>query len=57
MIDLPAPGTRVSLRYLLPAGSLPPHPHVVGHVVAAAPKVAMALGYDTDDAFEPHSAG
>ena len=32
---------------------------VVGlpRVVAAAPKVAMALGYDTDDAFEPHSAG
>ena len=32
---------------------------VVGlpRVVAAAPKLAMALGYDTDDAFEPHSAG
>ena len=32
---------------------------VVGlpRVVAAAPKVAMALGYDTDDAFESHSAG
>jgi 4-carboxymuconolactone decarboxylase len=32
---------------------------VVGlpRVVAAAPKLAMALGYDTDDAFESHSAG
>ncbi|WP_137145872.1 GNAT family N-acetyltransferase [Mycolicibacterium sp. CR10] len=37
MIDLPAPGTRVSLRYLLPAGSLPPHTDVVGHLVAAGP--------------------
>jgi 4-carboxymuconolactone decarboxylase len=26
-------------------------------VVAAAPKLAMALGYDTDDAFEAQSAG
>jgi 4-carboxymuconolactone decarboxylase len=26
-------------------------------VVAAAPKLALALGYDTDDAFEPESAG
>ena len=32
---------------------------VVGlpRVVAAAPKLAMALGYDTDDAFEPSPAG
>jgi 4-carboxymuconolactone decarboxylase len=32
---------------------------VVGlpRVVAAAPKLAMALGYDTDDALEPHSGG
>jgi 4-carboxymuconolactone decarboxylase len=26
-------------------------------VVAAAPKLAMALGYDTDDDMEPHSTG
>jgi alkylhydroperoxidase/carboxymuconolactone decarboxylase family protein YurZ len=26
-------------------------------VVAAAPKLAMALGYDTDDALEPQSGG
>ena len=26
-------------------------------VVAAAPRLAIALGYDTDDAFEPESAG
>ena len=32
---------------------------VVGlpRVVAAAPKLAMALGYDTDDALEPQSNG
>ena len=32
---------------------------VVGlpRVVAAAPKLAMALGYDTDDALEPQSGG
>jgi alkylhydroperoxidase/carboxymuconolactone decarboxylase family protein YurZ len=32
---------------------------VVGlpRVVAAAPKLAMALGYDTDDDLEPHSGG
>ena len=32
---------------------------VVGlpHVVAAAPKLAMALGYDTNDALEPQSGG
>lgn len=41
MIDLPAPGTRVSLRYLLPAGSLPPHTDVVGHLVAAGPTVRV----------------
>jgi 4-carboxymuconolactone decarboxylase len=27
------------------------------HVVAAAPKLAMALGYDTDDAFESQAGG
>ena len=41
MIDLPAPGTRVSLRYLLPAGSTPPHTDVVGHLVAAGPTVRV----------------
>ncbi len=41
MIDLPAPGTRVSLRYRLPAGSLPPHTDVVGHLVAAGPTVRV----------------
>lgn len=33
MVDLPAPGTRVSLRYRLPAGAVPPHTDVVGHLV------------------------
>ncbi|CAA0108948.1 Uncharacterised protein [Mycolicibacterium vanbaalenii] len=33
MVDLPAPGTRVSLRYRLPAGAVPPHTDVVGHLL------------------------
>jgi GNAT superfamily N-acetyltransferase len=33
MSDLPAPGTRVSLRYRLPAGSVPPLTDVVGHLL------------------------
>lgn len=41
MIDLPAPGTRVSLRYLLPAGSAPPHTDVVGHLLQAGPTVRV----------------
>ena len=34
MADLPSLGTRVSLRYRLPAGSVPPLTDVVGHLVA-----------------------
>lgn len=41
MIDLPAPGTRVSLRYLLPAGSTPPHTDVVGHLLESGPTVRV----------------
>ena len=41
MIDLPAPGTRVSLRYWLPAGSSPPHSDVVGHIVEVSPTVRV----------------
>ncbi|MDZ4233050.1 MAG: GNAT family N-acetyltransferase, partial [Dietzia sp.] len=41
MTDLPAPGTRVSLRYRLPAGSTPPHTDVVGHLVELAPLVRV----------------
>ncbi|MGE0221595.1 N-acetylglutamate synthase, CG3035 family [Mycolicibacterium sp.] len=33
MPQLPPPGTRVSLRYRLPAGSTPPHSDVVGHLL------------------------
>lgn len=38
---LPPAGTRVSLRYRLPAGSVPPHTDVVGHVVSSAPVVEV----------------
>ncbi|MDZ4266578.1 MAG: GNAT family N-acetyltransferase [Mycobacterium sp.] len=41
MIELPTPGTRVSLRYWLPAGSTPPHTDVVGHLVEVAPVVRV----------------
>ena len=33
MTDLPEVGTRVSLRYRLPAGATPPHSDVVGHLL------------------------
>jgi GNAT superfamily N-acetyltransferase len=41
VIDLPALGTRVSLRYRLPAGSTPPHTDVVGHLVEVRPIVRV----------------
>lgn len=41
MIDLPTPGTRVSLRYWLPAGSTPPHTDVVGHLVEVGSTVRV----------------
>ncbi|OBB58659.1 GCN5 family acetyltransferase [Mycobacterium sp. 852013-51886_SCH5428379] len=41
MADLPRPGTRVSLRYRLPAGSTPPLNDVVGHVVEREPVVRI----------------
>ncbi|MCH9766987.1 MAG: GNAT family N-acetyltransferase [Actinomycetia bacterium] len=41
MTDLPPPGTRVSLRYRLPAGSTPPHTDVVGHLVEVGPCVRV----------------
>ena len=41
MTDLPAPGTRVSLRYRLPTGSTPPHTDVVGHLVEVSPVVRV----------------
>ncbi|MCH9730916.1 MAG: GNAT family N-acetyltransferase [Actinomycetia bacterium] len=41
MTDLPPPGTRVSLRYRLPAGSTPPHTDVVGHLVEVEPAVRV----------------
>ncbi|MBO0681447.1 GNAT family N-acetyltransferase [Mycolicibacterium sp. S2-37] len=41
MADLPRPGTRVSLRYRLPAGSTPPMTDVVGHVVQREPVIRI----------------
>lgn len=41
MTDLPRPGTRVSLRFRLPAGSQPPLSDVVGHLEATAPRVRV----------------
>lgn len=41
MPELPRPGTRVSLRYRLPAGSVPPLNDVVGHLVESGPVVRV----------------
>lgn len=41
MAELPRPGTRVSLRYRLPPGSVPPLNDVVGHVVERDPLVRV----------------
>lgn len=39
--ELPAIGTRVSLRYRLPAGSVPPLTDVVGHLVEVGPTLRV----------------
>ena len=39
--ELPPVGTRVSLRYRLPAGSVPPLTDVVGHLLDVAPKIRV----------------
>jgi ribosomal protein S18 acetylase RimI-like enzyme len=39
--DLPDIGTRVSLRYLRPAGSDPPMADVIGHLLEAGPRVRV----------------
>ncbi|KUI32385.1 GCN5 family acetyltransferase [Mycobacterium sp. IS-1496] len=41
MPELPRPGTRVSLRYRLPAGSVPPLNDVVGHLLDRDPVVRV----------------
>ncbi|MFS0898569.1 N-acetyltransferase family protein [Mycolicibacterium litorale] len=41
MSDLPRPGTRVSLRYRRPAGSVPPLNDVVGHLLDREPVVRV----------------
>lgn len=41
MIELPALGTRVSLRYRLPAGASPPHTDVVGRLLEVDPAVRV----------------
>jgi N-acetylglutamate synthase len=38
---LPAVGTRVALRYRLPAGSVPPLTDVIGHLLAVEPRVSV----------------
>ena len=40
-MQLPAVGTRVSLRYRLPAGSAPPLTDVVGHLEAVGPTLRV----------------
>lgn len=42
--ELPAPGTRVSLRYLRPAGSQPPMGDVIGQLVEVGPRVQVRAG-------------
>jgi ribosomal protein S18 acetylase RimI-like enzyme len=39
--SLPAPGTRVSLRYRRPAGSVPPLTDVIGHLLDVAPRLRV----------------
>ncbi|MDT5336964.1 MAG: N-acetylglutamate synthase [Mycobacterium sp.] len=39
--ELPAVGTRVSLRYRLPAGSVPPMSDVVGHLLEVGPTLRV----------------
>lgn len=41
MPELPAAGTRVSLRYRLPAGSVPPLTDVVGHLLEVGPTLRV----------------
>ena len=41
MPELPQVGTRVSLRYRLPAGSVPPLSDVVGHLVDVGPTLRV----------------
>lgn len=40
-MQLPAVGTRVSLRYRLPAGSVPPLTDVIGHLEAVGPSLRV----------------
>jgi N-acetylglutamate synthase len=39
--DLPAVGTRVSLRYRRPEGSVPPLTDVIGHLLASGPRIQV----------------
>ncbi len=41
MDRLPAVGTRVALRYRLPAGSVPPLTDVIGHLLAVEPRLRV----------------
>ncbi len=41
MVDLPALGTRVSLRYRLPVGSVPPLTDVIGHLLETGTRVRV----------------
>ncbi len=41
MADLPAAGTRVSLRYRRPAGSTPPLTDVIGHLLETSPRIRV----------------
>ncbi len=41
MADVPAPGTRVSLRYRRPEGSVPPLTDVIGHVLHTGPRIGL----------------
>ena len=41
MVELPAVGTRVSLRYRRPEGSVPPLTDVIGHLLEVGPRVLV----------------
>lgn len=56
MLHWPAPGTRVTVRYRRPAGSIPPLTDAVGHLLQIAPTVRIATKTGAVVEFAPADA-
>lgn len=56
MISWPAPGTRVTVRYRRPAGSVPPLTDAVGHLLAVDPTVRVQTKTGAVVEFAPSDA-